>query len=113
MHTGMLPAPKMITYNNTTALLRWHNPSIQHSNVNTSTDLRITHYAVYITDLQTPEQSVNITVNSTSYSLSDLLSNSCNLSVLLSAYNTYGEGKKSTTFVINGKTMASVLQLSP
>ena len=76
-------------------------------NGNVSVALRITHYIIYITDLQTGLLMTNFTTTGPDTNISILESMPevpCSMSIQVSAVNPAGEGQRSTSIIKNSKS---------
>jgi hypothetical protein len=102
-----------VQYNIIDDVIRWSPPRTDEilSN-NISVALRITHYIIYVTDLQSGLLIANFTTTGpeTNISIIDAMPNvPCSMSIQVSAVNPAGEGQRSTSITENRKSVINTL----
>ena len=108
-----IPAPKNVQYNTSNGVFHWSPPCTEEmpDNSNVSVALRIIHYVIYVTDLQSGLLITNFTTTgpetSTKLNISILDAMPrfpCSMSIQVSAVNPAGEGQRSTSITENRKS---------
>ena len=106
-----IPAPENVQYNTNDDVVHWSPPLAQTEGLpsnNISVTLRITHYVIYVTDIQSGILISNLTTTGleTSYeAILDAMSDvPCSMSIQVSAVNPAGEGQRSTSITKNRKS---------
>ena len=101
-----IPAPHGVQYNANDGIIRWSPPRTEEmpDNSNISFALRITHYIIYMTDLQSGLEIAHFTTTGpdTNISILDAIMSDLpsSMSIQVSAVNPAGEGQRSKSIII-------------
>ena len=112
-----IPAPHGVQYSASDGVLRWSPPHTEEvlDSSNISVDLKITHYIIYVTDLQTGLliANFNTTGPETNITIFGAMSYvPCSMSIQVSAVNPAGEGQRSKYITNNRKKNIIIIILS-
>ena len=103
MLKGNIPAPQEVYYDGSSGIVRWKSPLNNEDilGVNITSDFRITHYIIYVTDTQTEVTHMG-SVTEMTYFVGNL-NLSCNFIIQVSAVNPSSEGIRSTNITVDSK----------